>query len=313
MRTHVLLGVVASENGLLFSHDDVARLDDDVGDEQWRDQRRHRHPDLTRHEVRIGGKPDRAWIYVGIHQGGATNHVGAKRIGAALHGDESYCGAAVIAFAYREERRKGVHAVEAISRTLRYEFTPFVAADGSGQESKIRRPFVGDFEPPVLARGVNEVFDTIFNAGTASFEHGQRCGWIRGNDVVDFGRHCRVGNYHDDGVVATTTDRYCELRVVLLKIQRVITWIGANFMTPYLPRSHGVVNARIKEVSTVVRPREAVIDVVELIGDGVLSEEWSDRQVVKFVAVEVRAHRDPSVVGTDREDPHGEKRVIARL
>ncbi len=145
------------------------------------------------------------------------------------------------------------------------------------------------------------MLDAVFDAVSARLEHRQLAGRIVGVQVVHFGRHRRTEVHVDHGVIATSPNGQVVLRVVLLEDQDVTVGSGAEFVAPELVRSLGLVDARVEEVAAVHGPREAVVDVVELVVDAVLSSEWADRHVVEFVAVKVRAHADPVVVGT-----HGE-------
>ena len=84
-------------------------------------------------------------------------------------------------------------------------------------------------------------------------------------------------------------------------------------MAPHLPRSHRIVDSGVKEVTTVRRPRETVVDVQKFIADWSLSRERANGHAVAFVTFEVGTHRDPRIVGAHRKYAHGEEVVTFRF
>jgi len=100
------------------------------------------------------------------------------------------------------------------------------ASTSRTRKTKVPRSFVGDLQPPRDAALVHEVFDAVLDAVSTRLEQFQFTGRIVGVEVVHFGRHGRAEVHVDDGVVATSTDRQVELRVVLLKDE----YVGAGIV-----------------------------------------------------------------------------------
>src|ERR1019366_7083550 len=161
------------------------------------------------------------------------------------------------------ERFEGVHSVEARSGTFGDHLAPLVAVDVAGQESKDGGSFIGHPQPPRDAVFIHEVFDAVFDAVTTGLEQGKLPRRIIGREIMHLRRRGRSQLHDDDRVVATAPHRKIELRVVLLKDEHVGARVGAEFVAPELERSLGVIDSRVEEMSTVRRPREAVVDVLE--------------------------------------------------
>ena len=144
-------------------------------------------------------------------------------------------------------------------------------------------------------RLVGEVLDAVLDALAARLEDHERAGRIVSVEVAHLARHRRVrrDDDHRSSRLRPTDTLYCASSS--WKTSASVARRRCQLVAPELPGSHRLVDARVEEVTTVARPGEAVVDVVEFVVDGCLAGEGAHGDVVALVAVEVGADRDPSI------------------
>ena len=116
-----------------------------------------------------------------------------------------------------------------------------------------------------------------------------------GRDEEDFARRLGLGGDQQVAPGARAGDGEEEALVVLLEDEHVVAGVGAELVPPHLVRPDGVVGPHVEDRAVVVRPGEAVVDVLDRVGEVVTGAQVAEAQRVALTAGEVGRVREQIV------------------
>ena len=172
---------------------------------------------------------------------------------------------------------------------------------GRHHHLEVERPVgIRDHEQPVAGRPAM-VVDVVLVVLGARFDDPRWLLRVDGGNEPDLGRGLRRRRDHDVFVASGPSDRHVEVLVGLLEHEYVFACVASEEVTPHLPGAHGGVGPDVEEGAVVARPRDAVVHILDAIGERFGLLHRADLEQVTLGAGDVGAEREQRVVGAHRE------------